>query len=73
MPVLGPLVLYSWLCLRWAIEQFQREEVLFREADRLDLGLLAAAIVPRQGTPTDHGEAVFRFAPVIALLGLVWV
>ena len=37
IPVLAPMVIYSWLALRWAIEQFQREEVLFREAERLDL------------------------------------
>src|SRR5262249_19265365 len=36
LTVLSPLLIYSWLALRWAIEQFQREEVLFREAERLD-------------------------------------
>ena len=39
VPVLGPTVLYGWLALRWAVTQFQREEVLFREAERLDIGL----------------------------------
>src|SRR5262249_16166136 len=34
LPVLAPMALYSWLALRWAIEQFKREEVLFREAER---------------------------------------
>lgn len=37
IPVLVPMVIYSWLALRWAIEQFQREEVLFREAEQVDL------------------------------------
>src|SRR5439155_12386156 len=32
VPVLVPVVLYSGLALHWAIEQFKREEVLFREA-----------------------------------------
>src|SRR5262249_58531792 len=27
LPVLAPVVLYSWLSLRWAIDQFHREEV----------------------------------------------
>src|SRR5207253_10034996 len=31
VPVLVPMMVYSWLALRWAIGQFQREEVLFRE------------------------------------------
>jgi len=30
IPVLAPMVAYSWLALRWAVWQFQREEVLFR-------------------------------------------
>src|SRR4029079_4336050 len=39
VPFLAPIALYSWLAVRWAIEQFNREEVLFREAERLDVGL----------------------------------
>ena len=38
-PVLAPMIIYSWLALRWAIDQFNREEVLFREAERLDIRL----------------------------------
>ena len=49
VPVLAPMVVYSWLALRWAIEQFQREEVLFREAERLRHGAVAATPVPREG------------------------
>jgi sodium transport system permease protein len=37
--VVVPMLVYAWLALRWAIYQFQREEVLFREAERLDLAL----------------------------------
>src|SRR5215469_5552194 len=32
VPVLAPVLLYAWLALRWAVSQFQREDVLFREA-----------------------------------------
>jgi len=40
-PVLLSLAVSIALALRWAVAQFQREEVLFREAERLDLrGLL---------------------------------
>lgn len=37
-PVFLSLAFYVWLALRWAVAQFNREEVLFREGDRLDLG-----------------------------------
>ena len=36
LPVLLPTVCYGALALRWAIDQFQREDVLFREAERFD-------------------------------------
>ena len=69
VPVLAPIVLYSWLALRWAIEQFKREEVLFREAERLDMGLwLRRLFREKEATPStamaffcfgaDHGAAL---------------
>lgn len=36
-PVLASLALSCWLALRWAVKQFQREDVLFREAEQFDL------------------------------------
>jgi sodium transport system permease protein len=65
--VLATVALYSWLALRWAIDQFQREEVLFREAERLDLGLwLRRLFRHKEPTPTA-GQAVFCFALLLAL------
>jgi len=53
VPVLAPMVIYSWLALRWAIAQFQREEVLFREAERLELGLwLKRLLREKEALPT---------------------
>jgi sodium transport system permease protein len=70
IPVLGPIGIYSWLALRWAIEQFQREEVLFREAERWDWGLwLRRLFRDKEPLPT-FGEALFCFA---LLLALRWV
>jgi sodium transport system permease protein len=70
VPVLAPLLLYGWLALRWAVSQFQREEVLFREAERLDLGLwLRRLFREKQPLPTP-GEAVFCFG---LILGLRWL
>jgi sodium transport system permease protein len=37
LPVLIPTLLYGFLALRYAADQFSREDVLFREAERFDL------------------------------------
>ena len=37
LPVMVPTVVYAAVALRWAIDQFQREDVLFREAERFSL------------------------------------
>jgi sodium transport system permease protein len=67
VPVLAPMVIYSWLALRWAIEQFQREEVLFREAERLDLGLWLKRLLREKEALPSAGEALFCFAIILAL------
>jgi sodium transport system permease protein len=70
VPVLVPMVLYSGLALRWAIEQFKREEVLFREAERLDLRLwLRHLFRDKEATPTS-GQALFCFGLIV---GLRWL
>src|SRR5581483_3523072 len=67
IPVLGPMVIYSWLALRWAIEQFQREEVLFREAERLDLVLWFRSLFRDKEAWPSTGQALFCFGLVLAL------
>ena len=48
VPVLGSLAACVALALWWAVAQFHRENVLFREADRPDLGTwLRTAFRPR--------------------------
>jgi sodium transport system permease protein len=67
LPVLAPMVLYCWLALRWAIEQFQREDVLFREAERLDLGLwLRSLFVQKEDLP-GKAHALFCFGLILTL------
>ena len=67
VPVLVPIVLYSGLALHWAIEQFKREEVLFREAERLEIGLwLRRLFRDKEALPTV-GQAFFCFALIVAL------
>jgi sodium transport system permease protein len=68
--VLAPMALYSWLALRWAIDQFQREEVLFREAERVDVRLWLRRLFREKATRPTTGQALFCFG---LLLGLRWL
>ncbi|HTU90998.1 MAG TPA: type II CAAX endopeptidase family protein, partial [Gemmataceae bacterium] len=70
VPVLAPMLVYSWLALRWAIEQFQREEVLFREAERLDLKLWLRRLFRDKEALPSAGQALFCFA---LIFGLHWL
>ncbi|MCI0462527.1 MAG: ABC transporter permease subunit [Gemmataceae bacterium] len=70
LPVLAPVMLYTWLALRWAIDQFHREEVLFREAERLDLRLWLRRLFREKEALPTAGQALFCFA---LLLGLLWL
>jgi sodium transport system permease protein len=67
IPVLAPMVIYSWLALRWAIGQFQREEVLFREAERLDVGLWLRRLFREKEALPTAGQAFFCFAMLLVL------
>src|SRR2546426_2438 len=70
LPVLAPILLYSWLALRWAIDLFQREEGLFREAERLDVGLWLRRLFREKEALPTAGQALFCFG---LLLGLRWL
>lgn len=66
-PVLATVVLYSSLALRWAVVQFQSEEVLFREAERLDLRLLLSKFFTEKGPQPTPGLAFLCFAILFVL------
>src|SRR5262249_28637007 len=70
VPVLAPIILYSWLALRWCIEQFRREEVLFREAERLDLRLWLRRLFRDKEALPATGRALLCFA---LMGGLRWL
>jgi sodium transport system permease protein len=72
IPVLGPLALYGWFSLRWAIEQFTREEVLFREAERLDVSLWLRRLFRDKETMPSTGQALFCFVLVVLLRWLAF-
>src|SRR5262249_665991 len=69
IPVLVPMIIYGWLALRWAIIQFQREEVLFREAERLEIRLWFKRLLREKEPRPSAGQAMFCFTLV---LGLSW-
>jgi sodium transport system permease protein len=57
--VLAVTLTACWLALRWAIEQFNSESVLFRQGERFNLGLwLRGLLSQRQPTP-GVGGAIF--------------
>ena len=54
VPVCGITSMCVLLAIRWAQEQFERESVLFRESERLDLGRWVMHLVRDRGeTPTS--------------------
>ena len=65
--VMAPIGLYSWLALRWAIDQFQREEVLFREAERIDVSLWVRRLLRDKETRPTTAQAMFCFGMLLAL------
>jgi sodium transport system permease protein len=65
-PVLMVTAAGALLAIRWAIDQFNSESVLFRESERLDVGLwLHHLLQDRQPTPTVAGAV---FCGIVILL-----
>ncbi len=53
LPVVAVTGVCVWLAVRWAVDQFNRETVLFREGERLQLGLwLRHLLRDRDETPS---------------------
>ncbi len=67
LPVLVPTLIYGAVALRWAIDQFQREEVLFREAEHFTLSSWFRHLLrDREPLPTG-GQATLCFALILTL------
>ena len=67
IPVLITSIAYSLLALWWSVDQFQREEVLFREAERFELKLwLRHLMRDKEPTPT-FAHAMFCFVLIMML------
>ncbi|WP_298868762.1 ABC transporter permease subunit/CPBP intramembrane protease [uncultured Gimesia sp.] len=67
IPVLVTSIGYSLLALWWAIEQFQREDVLFREAERFEVGLWLRHMIRTKDSLPTFAEAGFCFVIIMLL------
>ncbi|MGD9857844.1 MAG: ABC transporter permease subunit/CPBP intramembrane protease [Planctomycetaceae bacterium] len=67
LPVLLTSVGYCALGLWWAIEQFQREDILFREAEQFDVGLWVRHLLRDKEPTPSFTEAGFCFILIMLL------
>ncbi len=59
LPVVGMTLLCCLIAVRWAVDQFNKEGVLFRESERLDLGLWLQHLRRDRGETPSVTEALF--------------
>jgi sodium transport system permease protein len=59
LPVVGITLLCCLIAVRWAVDQFNKESVLFRESERLDLGLWLHHLRRDLGDTPSVAEAIF--------------
>lgn len=64
-PVIISSIFYSVVALNWAISLFDREEVLFREAERFDLGLWIKHILREKEPVPSRTEAALCFTVIL--------
>ena len=67
LPVMFTTICYGALALRWAIDQFQREDVIFREAERFDIRVWAKHLLRDKEATPNGAEALFCFLLMLAL------
>lgn len=67
IPVLISSIGYSMLALWWAIELYNSEDVLFREAEKLDLRLWLKQLLRTKDAVPAFPEAVFCFIVILLL------
>ena len=67
-PVVGVTLAGCWLSIRWAVDQFNSETVLFRESERLDLGLWFKHLLRDRDETPSVSEGVF----CAVLILLIW-
>lgn len=61
---------YAYLALQWAVRQFNREEVLFREAEQFYWPSILKALLPSKKTCSGVGTAVIAYFVVLIFIHL---
>jgi sodium transport system permease protein len=69
IPVLLPMAIYGLVALRWAVSQFHREDVLFRESERFDVAAWMRHLVRYRGPRPTPVQALLCFT---IMLSLAW-
>lgn len=67
VPVLITSIAYSLLALWWSVDQFQREEVLFRESERFELKLWLRHLMRDKEPTPSFAHAMFCFVTIMLL------
>jgi sodium transport system permease protein len=71
LPYIGPVVAVTIACcllaIRWAEEQFNRESVLFRESERLELGRWLVHLVRDRGETPSLAQAALCIAIIFVV------
>ena len=71
LPVLIPTLCYAAIALRWAVDLFQREDVIFRESEVFDLRIWARQLLRDKEPTPSAGSALFCFTLMISLAWFV--
>ena len=68
--VLTATASYAYLALQWAVRQFNREEVLFREAEQFHWPSILKSFLPSRKTASGVGTAVIAYFMVLLFVHL---
>jgi sodium transport system permease protein len=68
--VLAATASYAYLALQWAVRQFNREEVLFREAEQFHWPSIFKSFLPARKTLSGVGTAVIAYFLVLLFMHL---
>jgi sodium transport system permease protein len=67
IPVLVPTIIYAAIALRWAIDQFQREDVLFRESEQFNLFIWLRHLIRDRPPRPSAGAAILCFTLILTI------
>ena len=65
--VLAVTMAACWLAVRWAVEQFNKESVIFRESERFDVGLWLRHLLRDRAPTPSAAEGLFCGVMILVL------